>query len=239
MQLITRSCLVSFLVILLGGCAAQPVQPPEPPPAAPAPPPVDKRTEILNQLLARADTALAMQYLTEPVSGNAFDLYKAALRVDPGNQRATEGLVKVADAYCELIGESLRGKQFAAASRQLDKGLILFPGNAKLKSLEAEVKKARQSVPVAVAKTPVAGPNQFLLPPTELKAQSKSVETLLQTIAKRVAQSDESVLIFARSDQEGRWIYKTMRQAVGDYRIRGDIKIAGTPSVQLQAPIPR
>jgi hypothetical protein len=56
-------------------------------------------------------------------------------------------------------------------------------------------------------------------------------------VAQRVRESDETVLILARTDAEGRWIYKVMRESVGEYRIRGDIRITREPALVLQPPI--
>ena len=43
-------------------------------------------------------------------------------------------------------------------------------------------------------------------------------------------------LINARTDEEGRWIYQTMRQAVGGYRLRGNIAVDNVPSIQVVIP---
>ncbi len=227
-----------LVVGVLAGCDTAPVKSPPPPSVAAISPTIDKHTLFVNQLLDRADTALAMQHLSSPVTGNAYDLYQAALRVEPSSQRAAEGLKKVAAAYSNLIDECLRGRQLAAATRHWQRAKILFPADARLLAKGAEINKLRAAIPsLANPSSTIAGANQILLPAAELKAKSKAVEVQLQAIAKRVQRTDEAVLIFARNDVEGRWIYKVMRQAVGDYRIRGDIKIAGTPSIQLQQPI--
>lgn len=60
---------------------------------------------------------------------------------------------------------------------------------------------------------------------------------MLEQLARRVSQSDESIMIYARNDAEGRWIYKTMKDAVGDYRIRGDIRISRQPALELLSPM--
>lgn len=217
--------------LLLTGCAAQPVEPPAPPPPVVSKPPVvDKKTQVIEQLLTRGDMALAQQRFSEPTSGNAYDIYKAVLILDPGNVRAIDGLKKDADGYVGLVQENLRGKHFDTALKQAQKGLVMFPTNSSLKVLEADVRKARAAYKLPAPRMAVAGPNQILLPADALKAQSPEVEAQLQAIAARVVASNESVVIYARSDSEGRWIYKVMKKAAGDYRIRGDIKIAANPS---------
>jgi hypothetical protein len=48
--------------------------------------------------------------------------------------------------------------------------------------------------------------------------------------------SEATFLIRARTDEEGRWIYKTMRDAVGGYRLRGNIDVSGTPAIVVSTP---
>ena len=79
--------------------------------------------------------------------------------------------------------------------------------------------------------------NEFPLAEAALTAQSADVVDYLQAIARRARQEDESLLIVARSDAEGRWIYQQMRQAVQGYRLRGDIKLGKRPKVLLLPPI--
>ena len=40
-------------------------------------------------------------------------------------------------------------------------------------------------------------------------------------------------VIVARNDAEGRWIYKSMQQAIEGYRLRGNIKMGKRPKVTL------
>lgn len=63
------------------------------------------------------------------------------------------------------------------------------------------------------------------LPAHWLKARDEQIKSLLSSVAERVKQHNERVIIYARNDEEGRWIYQTMKSFAGDYRIRGDIRI--------------
>ncbi|HMY39697.1 MAG TPA: hypothetical protein PK011_10250, partial [Marinagarivorans sp.] len=134
---------------------------------------------------------------------------------------------KVAEAYPAQVEEAIVGKQYDAALRKLQKGLILFPNNPQLKQMEAQAKAAKLAQTQAASKS-----TTISLPAADLSAKSPAVETTLRNLAKRVAVSNELLIINARSDAEGRWIYKTMKDAAGA-RLRGDIKISSTPSIQL------
>lgn len=223
---------------VLTACESQPVEPAATPAVLPATAaPLTKTQQLVLQLLERADNALAMQKLIMPFGDNALDLYRAVLRVEPTNARALEGLNKVADACVDLVQESLRGKQLDAANRHWQGARIAFPAHAGIQAMGAEIAKVRASIaPSNKPASPQLGPNAVALPAEALTAKSKGVEEQLQALAKRVQKSDESILIFARNDAEGRWIYKVMRESVGDYRIRGDIKIAAKPAIQFQTP---
>jgi hypothetical protein len=114
----------------------------------------------------------------------------------------------------------------------------LFPGAELLQPLRAELQQ-RVKAATAAAETPAPtdGRERVPLPAQPLADKTDEVTQLLVQLAQRVRQSDESIMIYARSDAEGRWIYKTMKDAVGDYRIRGDIRIAQQPAIDLLSPL--
>jgi hypothetical protein len=93
--------------------------------------------------------------------------------------------------------------------------------------MEAQVRAAKVAQTQSASKSTVIS-----LSAAELSAKSPAIETTLRNLAKRVAASNELLIINARNDAEGRWIYKTMKDAAGA-RLRGDIKISSTPSIQL------
>jgi hypothetical protein len=219
--------LPALMLAALSGCASTAAQPAPAPVLAPAPKVLDAKAQKIEQLLQRADTALSMQSLTEPVSENAYDLYRAVLIMEPSNLRGQEGIKKVADAFPSQVEEAIVGKQYDAALRKLQKGLILFPASAQLKQMEAQVKAAKFAQAQAAAKS-----TTITLPASQLSAKAPAVEATLQNLGKRVVASGEVLTIYARNDEEGRWIYKTIKEAAGA-RIRADIKISSAPSIQL------
>ncbi len=58
----------------------------------------------------------------------------------------------------------------------------------------------------------------------------------LGTIGELVRNYDATFLITARSDSEARWIYQVMREAVGGYRLRGNITLGSQPTIQVNIP---
>jgi hypothetical protein len=76
----------------------------------------------------------------------------------------------------------------------------------------------------------------FALDPEELAAQSLIMMSQLGTIGELVRNYDATFLITARSDSEARWIYQVMREAVGGYRLRGNITLGSQPTIQVNIP---
>ncbi len=66
---------------------------------------------------------------------------------------------------------------------------------------------------------------------------NENIKNQLAALASRVQESKEYVLIYARNDAEGRWVYQQMREASEDYRLRGNIKRHKKPRIVLDAPL--
>jgi signal recognition particle GTPase len=97
----------------------------------------------------------------------------------------------------------------------------------------------RPELDAAHARLAAARENQvetFALDPEGLRAQSLEMMSTLSEIAQHIRTREAVFLINARTDDEGRWIYKVMREAVGGYRLRGNIDIAGTPNIVVTVP---
>ncbi len=58
----------------------------------------------------------------------------------------------------------------------------------------------------------------------------------LAEIARQLQSSGGTFLIRARTDEEGRWIYKTMSESAGGKRLHGNIQIAPTPGIVISVP---
>ncbi len=73
----------------------------------------------------------------------------------------------------------------------------------------------------------------FALASADLGARNAAIREELAAIARRAREADSRLLIVARNDAEGRWMYQQMREAVDGYRLRGNIEIAPRPRVVL------
>lgn len=229
------------LVLLLGGCQVGPdpaEETPEQMAPAPEPEPGERHRQTLATVeawLDAADRALSDDRLLEPAEDNAHDRYRAALYLDPGNTRAQSGLQAIVLRYLEMARSAARRGSFAQSEELLNRAELVDPGNALVKALGEEILAERERYREAEAAH--IAEDSYPLDPRELAARSDSVVQELEVLAKRVEQTREFVLIISRTDDEGRWIYQTMREAVPDYLLRGDINLGAPPRIQLLPPL--
>ena len=239
---------LSFLIwwmiaSVLSACGAAPVKPTvtpsvETPVVEPPPPSMTPRERTVKRLLSDAESAMSQGRFSLPVHDNAHDRFRAVQLLDPDNKQAQAGLHSVLLVYVDRIQQSLGAGRLHAAAADLRQAEQLFPGAELLQPLRAELARRSRAVEEANQPAiPAEGRERIELPAQPLAEKTEEVKQLLVTLAKRVRQSDESIMIYARSDAEGRWIYKTMKDAVGEYRIRGDIRINRQPAVELLSPM--
>ncbi len=198
-----------------------------------------RQAQRIDSLLAEAADALADNRLTTPLHDNAYDRYRAVLLLQPDNSAAQAGLESVLLHYVELVRSALRDSQVSQARQLLARAREYFPDNLLLDEVQATVDQARQQSRERLQRLneqDLVG-TEFALPPGELSRKSPEIIEFLARIAQRLRETDESILIMARTDAEGRWIYKQMKEAVPDYRIRGNIRVTSDPVLQLQPPL--
>lgn len=100
---------------------------------------VDARSQV-TQLLTHAERALAGDRLTTPPKNNAFHYYQRVLALDPGNPRATRGLVAIASRYAQLAEGSMQQSEYAKAEELIERGLKVESDDERLLALRNEVR---------------------------------------------------------------------------------------------------
>ncbi len=184
-----------------------------------------RRARILADLLYDAKSAYDDNRLMLPAGNNAYEIYQQVLQLDPGNAVAVQGIEEIALRYVALAESAINLAEYDNADSMLARATRLSPQRAEIAATRARLEQARKNrVQVHV------------IDPAGLKAQSLEVMSELAEIAQQIQRTEATFLIRARSDEEGRWIYKTMRDAVGGYRLRGNIDITGTPAVVITTP---
>ena len=237
-----QSAGLSILAALLAACnvtepgPAAPAPLPEPVESAseealPAPAPSPDTASIVRQMLI-ADTLFAAREaydanrLMMPLEDNAYDRYRRVLTLDPGNRVALEGLREIVTRYVALADNAMTIGQFEEAKEMLERGAMIDADNDMLREARGRLEEAR--------KTRV---EYFALDERELRAQSELIKARLGEIGRLLRREEGATfLITAGSDREARWIYRIMREAVEGYRLRGNIVVGDSPSVQVQIP---
>jgi hypothetical protein len=199
----------------------------------------------IEELLNKADQDVAADRLMTPVGNNALDRYRAVLLLDKSNQRAALGLRAIADRYMEMSRLNIKRGQFSRARSMLSKAISVNGRTPATQKLSQDIRKAEQRrvvkrvtpKPSPVVPKPDAKQTIFALNTADLSQRNQAMVDQLWSLGQRVQDTREYVLIYARNDSEGRWIYQQMRKASTGYRLRGNIKRNKKPRVILEAPL--
>ena len=218
------------LVTMLAACRTAPAPTVYSPSSTPAnaPVPVEisedelRRSRVLADLLYDASNAYDENRLMLPAGNNAYEIYQEVLQLDPGNAVAMAGIKDIALRYVTLAEAAISQGEYTDADNYLNRAQRLTPDRPEIAITKARLEQVRKN-----------RVDVHELDADALRAQSLEVMTTLAEIAQQIQRSGATFLIRARSDEEGRWIYKTMRDAVGGYRLRGNIEVAGTPAIVL------
>lgn len=233
-------CLVFWiLVLLLSGCqsgkppaaSASQVSVQSEPRVSARQSAEERRAQVLAEWLEQAEQALFEDRLLTPAEDNAYERYQAVLYLDPDNERARTGLQAIVLRYLDLARSAARRGALAPAREMLDRAELVDPGNPLVDELEAELQQARkhrsQNEPLAEMG------DSYLLDSQRLSEKAPELVQELHNLAARLPETGDFVLIVAPTDAEGRWIYRQLREAVPDYRVRGNIQLGSPPRIRL------
>ena len=226
-------CGLFALVSCAGGNGGNVVYTPESPrestdseaQASPGPTDTFVRQRILADMLYEARLAYEDNRLTSPPGNNAYDGYRSVLDVDPDNAVALQGIHDIVLRYVQLADAAIQ-------VRQLDNAESLLNRAARIDSEENAIADAR----ARLAQAREIDMDVFSLDAEQLSKRGLEIMVELGEIGQYIRDREATFLINARTDEEGRWIYQTMRQAVGGYRLRGNIAVDNEPSIQVVVP---
>ena len=183
------------------------------------------RQRILADMLYEARLAFEDNRLMTPPGNNAYDGFRMILDIDPENAVAQQGIRDIVTRYIELADAAIQLRQYDNAESLLNRAARIGENNRAVAMARQRLEQAR-NIKMDV----------FTLDANELSARSLDVMVQLGEIGQHIRNREATFLINARTDEEGRWIYKIMREAVGGYRLRGNIGIAAQPSIQVVIP---
>jgi hypothetical protein len=217
-------------LLLLGACIAPPPAPapaPESPPApvaSPAPPAKMSLADAdrLDALLEKGDRALKDNRLLTPIDNCAYDFYREALVVVPDHPAALHGLQRVAERYVAMAEQAAERGRYDTARKMLDHARLVDPDLDSIQAAEAQIKTRS-----------TAQREHTPLDTEQLSAHATELSARLKALGARAKSRDDWVVIRARNDAEGRWIYQQMADSPGERRIRAELTLGTPPGVDL------
>lgn len=138
--------------------------------AAPGAVPASSGEQRIEQLLARAEQALAEYRLTTPMDDSAYRYYRRVLEIAPQHRAARIGMERIAERYAWLTERALAADEIDVASRYITRGLSVSPGNRELLGLQHQL-QAREVWPEVAAEEAEAARTQAEPPKTEQAPQ--------------------------------------------------------------------
>jgi serine/threonine-protein kinase PpkA len=99
----------------------------------------DPAPSELERHLASAREAMQSERLTSPPENNAYFHYRKALESDPQNETAMQGIADIAGRYADSAEQQITQGNLDAARLQIENGLGVLPGEARLEALSQRV----------------------------------------------------------------------------------------------------
>jgi len=183
------------------------------------------RQRILADMLYEARVAYEDNRLMSPAGNNAYAGFRAVLDFEPDNDVALQGMRDIVQRYVELADAAIKIGQYENAESYLERGASLGVNSGVVRDAQRQLEQARE-IKMSI----------FPLDSDGLAEQRLETMVKLGEIGQYIRDIEATFLINARTDEEGRWIYKIMREAVGGYRLRGNIGVANEPSIQVLIP---
>lgn len=220
MQIFYRFCVIALLAGLCTACGSSGGTKPvvaEPEPVSP----------VILDLLDKGQKAVQAFRLTKPKDNNARDYFQQVLDLDPDNQAALEGMKSIGARYLVLAQSATTKAEISKAEGYL-KLADQFQGDPQVAA------RIRSEIEAVLAHELASHPdNEYPLNRRDLKSRNEGMVDKLHEIAREAAELKSRLLIIARTDAEGRWIYQMMREAIKSYRLRGNIEVGAKPKVVL------
>jgi len=184
-----------------------------------------ERRRLIADLLFKGLQALDDDRLLTPVDDSAHARFKRVLAYQPNNELALEGLESIVLRYVELADDATRQGLFEEAEVMLGRARFVDDSHPAIAAAEQRLGQEQDS-----------GDLFFDLNASQIIARSESVQGQLADIAEQAKEHEAFFLITAPSDEQARWMYSVMREAVDGYRLRGNIELASRYSIRLRMP---
>ena len=169
--------------------------------------------------------ALDADRLLTPVDDNAHARFMRVLAREPDNEIALQGLQDIVARYLALSLEASRRGLFREAEQMLDQARFVDAEHPDIASARMTLQTEMDS-----------GDLFFNLDNREFARRSEAARQQLADIARQAKQHGAFFLITAPDDDQARWMFSVMRDAVDGYRLRGNIEMASQTNIRLRIP---
>ncbi len=180
---------------------------------------------LVADLLYEALQALDADKLLTPVDDNAHARFQRVLAYQPDNELALQGLQDIVVRYIALSQEASRRGLFEDAEIMLERARFVDAEHPDIikawLAMQAEMN---------------SGDLFFALDEIDFSRRTESAVQELEHIAAQAKQHEAIFLITAPNDDQARWMFSVMREAVNGFRLRGNIELASRFSVRLRLP---
>lgn len=191
-------------------------------PTAPQNPVPEPALIEIQRLLREAEEALFDDRLTTPVEDNAWYRYLRVLVLEPGNQSAQEGISDIVEKYLAWAIQDIEAGYLRKARNYLSKVRAIDATHPNLPAVEKRLSQRKASSQQIVK-----------LSRFDLDNHTISLANELFLLGTQIQKQNARIIIVARNDAEGRWIYQQLNKADSGPRIRAQIQLDTTPSVKI------
>jgi TonB family protein len=99
--------------------------------------------ERVDLLVEKAEQAMLDRHFIDPADGSALTLYRNALRLDPDNGEAHQGLQRLAEILFTRVQSALDERKFDVALQALETARSINPGDKRLSQLDERIASLR------------------------------------------------------------------------------------------------
>ncbi len=99
-----------------------------------------EQQQKIKDFLELANIHADVGYLTAPTGSNALWAYQEVLKIDPYNQQAIDGMLKIADTLEQQAWEAYEKNDRATALKKVQEGLEAYPKHKGLLSLQQKLR---------------------------------------------------------------------------------------------------
>lgn len=214
--------LIAFWLVVAGCQTIKPADPQLAPVEEAEALPAGKQQQ-LNWFLEMGSHALKADRLTTPTEDNAYTWYKRALAISPEDPSALKGMAMISERYQQFARKVAEQGLIAKAEQYLDKAKLAAKDHSSLSSTEAFIAIMSES-----------DIRTYRLAPEAVAKKASAIKDKLYSIGSHAFEMKAKVLIVARNDQEGRWMYQQMQAANSNSRLRANMQTGKRPFVQLR-----